>query len=248
MDLLKRVAGLNRGGTVAAEMEKVEAVDDTTLKVTLNQTDWRFFFKSLTFRYDLGDYYTIFAPQHIWKDVPEDQLTSFMAFDDAKGWPVTTGAYGVGDATEPTPTTTCDPTWWAVETGLVEKVPAPWRILQLPFTNDTTAAQLLINKEIDHPLDLRPLVVGNILNQAEHLTTYTGRKPPYGYLDWWPISVQFCTKKPPFDNPKVRWAAAYAINQQAVVDIGWGGAGTVANSPFPNYPKLLTNIWTASRT
>jgi ABC-type transport system substrate-binding protein len=28
------------------------------------------------------------------------------------------------------------------------------------------------------------------------------------------------------------------LNQQAVVDIGWGGAGLVANSPFPGFPAL----------
>ncbi len=50
--------------------------------------------------------------------------------------------------------------------------------------------------------------------------------------------MQFCTAKPPFDNPKVRWAIAYAINQQQVVDVGWGGIGTVANSPFPHFKKL----------
>jgi peptide/nickel transport system substrate-binding protein len=238
MDLHKRVAGLNRGGNVATEMESVEAVDDTNLKIKLNQTDWRWFNKSMSARYDLGDYYTNFA-QHIWKDVPEDELTTFNFFDLAKGWPITTAAYGVAEATETNTKYDLRPSWWAVETGLVEKEPDVWRILQLPFTNDTTAAQLLINKEIDHPLDLRPLVVGNILNQAEHLTTYTGRKPPYGYLDWWPISVQVCTQKPPFDNPKVRWAVAYAIDQQKVLDIAWFGAGTVANSPFPNYPRLV---------
>jgi ABC-type transport system substrate-binding protein len=78
----------------------------------------------------------------------------------------------------------------------------------------------------------------SLLAQAgDHIITWD-KKPPYGYTDWWPISVQFCTQKPPFDNPKVRWAVAYALNQQAVVDVGWGGAGTVANSPFPHFKKL----------
>lgn len=238
MELLKRVPGLNRGGTYATELEKAEAVDDTTLKVTLNQTDWRFFFKSLSARYDLGDYVTNFAPQ-VWKDVPEADLAAFKFFDLAKGWPITTSAYGVVEATETNTKYDLRPSWWAVETGLVKEEPAPWRILQLPFTNDTTAAQLLINKEIDHPLDLRPLVVANIIAQADHLTTYAGRKPPYGYLDWWPISVQICTQKKPFDDKRVRWAVAYALDQAAVVTLAWFGAGSVANSPFPNYPKLV---------
>jgi hypothetical protein len=65
MERLKRVEGLNRSGTYKAELEAVEAVDDTTLKVTLNQTDWRFFFKSLTFRFDLGDYTAFHAEPYL---------------------------------------------------------------------------------------------------------------------------------------------------------------------------------------
>jgi peptide/nickel transport system substrate-binding protein len=238
METLKRVPGLNRGGVYVAELEKAEAVDDTTLKVTLNQSDYRFFFKSLTFRYDLGDY-TAFIPQHIWKDVPDEEMASFMWWDVEKGYPVTTSAYGQGVANEQYTNYDLRPTWWAVETGLVADYPAPWRIQQQAFTNDTNAAQLLINKEIDHPLDLRPLVVASTVVQADHLTTWTGRKPPFGYVDWWPISVQFCTQKEPFDNPKVRWAVAYALDQAKVVEVGWGGAGTVTNGPYPHYPKLV---------
>lgn len=237
MERLKRVDGLNRAGTYKAELEAVEAVDDTTLKVTLNQTDWRFFFKSLTFRFDLGDY-TAFMPNHIWKDIPDEEIVNHMWFDKDKQWPITTAAYGVSEANEQYTNYDLWPSWWAVETGFVAEEPAPWRIQQQPFTNDTLAAQLLINKEIDHPLDLRPFVVASTLAQADHLDTWTGRKPPYGYVDWWPISVQFCTEKAPWDNPKVRWAVAYALNQQQLVDVAWGGAGKVAYSPFPEYPKL----------
>jgi ABC-type transport system substrate-binding protein len=213
-------------------------VDDVTLKVTLNQTDWRFFFTALTFRFDLGDY-TAVQPKHYWEGVADEALIEDRFYDMAKGWPISTSAYGVGESNEQYTNYDLRPSWWAVESGFVEKEPDAWRIQQQPFTNDTLAAQLLINKEIDHPLDLRPFVVASTLAQADHLDTWTGRKPPYGYVDWWPISVQFCTQKPPWDNPKVRWAVAYALNQQAVVDIGWSGAGTVANAPFPAYPKLV---------
>ncbi len=43
METLKRVEGANRSGTYKAELVKAEALDDVTLKVTLNQPDWRFF-------------------------------------------------------------------------------------------------------------------------------------------------------------------------------------------------------------
>jgi hypothetical protein len=63
--------------------------------------------------------------------------------------------------------------------------------LQQPFQNDTVAAQMLINDEIDQPLDMRPLVVASLLAQSDHVETWTGKKPPFGYTDWWPISVYF---------------------------------------------------------
>ena len=68
METLKRVDGLNRAGTYKAELEKAEAVDDVTLKVTLKQPDWRFFFKSLTFRFDLGDDTAIQPEPHLQSD------------------------------------------------------------------------------------------------------------------------------------------------------------------------------------
>jgi peptide/nickel transport system substrate-binding protein len=237
METLKRVDGLNRAGIYKAELESVEAVDDTTLKIKLNQTDWRFFFKSLTFRFDLGDD-TAILPSHIFQEVPDAELATLKFFDKDKQWPISTSAYGVSESTEQVTNYDLRPTWWAVETGFLDKYPDVWRLSQTLFTNDTTAAQLLINKEIDQSLDLRPLVCASALTQADHLSTWTGTKPPYGYTDWWPISIWFTTVKKPWDNPKVRWAVAYAINQQALVDIAWAGAGQVAFAPFPHFKKL----------
>lgn len=235
---LLRVDGLNRQGNTRDTIEKVEAVDDTTLKLTFKKTDWRFYFTSLTYRFDLGDY-NFFYPQHIWKDVADADLINFKWYDKEKKWPITTSAFGVGESNDQYTNYDLHPTWWAVETGFVDKYPDVWRVQEQPFSNDTIAAQLLINKEIDHPLDLRPYVVASTLAQADHLDTWTGRKPPYGYVDWWPISVQMQCTKYPTDNVKVRWAVAYALDQQKIVDIGWSGAGTVANAPFPAYPKLV---------
>jgi ABC-type transport system substrate-binding protein len=89
METLKAVDGLNRAGTYKKELEKAEAVDDVTLKVTLNQSDWRFFFKSLNFRYDLGDD-TAIQPKHIWESVPTADIATAIIFDAAKGTPVST--------------------------------------------------------------------------------------------------------------------------------------------------------------
>jgi peptide/nickel transport system substrate-binding protein len=238
MNLLKSVKGLNRAGTYQTELKSAEAVDDLTLKVTLTQPDFRLFFKSLTFRFDLGDDTAIQA-EHIWKDVKAEEIPNTKIYDKAKGWPVSTGPYGVGDSNDQLTNFDLRPTWWAVETGLVDKYPDVVRFQNGVFTNDTVAAQKLINNEIDAPLDMRPLVIASLLAQAgDHITSWSGNKPPYGYTDWWPISIQFCTAKKPWDDKRLRWAVSYAIDRANLVATAWGGAGRVANSPFPEFKKL----------
>ena len=237
MERLKRVDGLNRSTTYKKEMESVEAVDDLTLKLTLNQVDWRFFTKSLTFRFDLGDD-TAILPDHIYSKIDDKEFVNFKNWEASGQWPVSTAAYGCSQATDQFTYFDLRPTWWALESGFVEKEPDVWRLLQHPFQNDTLGAQQLINNEVDQTLDLRPLVVASLLAQSDHVITWTGSKPPFGYTDWWPISVWFNCAKAPTNDPKVRWAISYAINRQQLVDTGWGGAGKVSSTPYAEFAKL----------
>jgi peptide/nickel transport system substrate-binding protein len=238
MMLLKNNPGLARGGTYVNELDKAEKIDDVTVKVTLNQTDWRFFFKSLTFRFDLGDD-TAIQPMAVYKDVAPADLATYKVFDVAKGWPISTGPYGVSESTDQVTWYDIRPTWWAADTGFVDKYPDVWRLEMTTYGGDTQAAQMLINKDIDQSLDLRPMTCAATLAQgADHLSTWTGVKMPYGYMDWWPISIWFTCVTKPWDNPDVRWAVAYAIDQQKVVDVAWGGAGLPSNKPFPGFAKL----------
>ena len=63
-------------------------------------------------------------------------------------------------------------------------------------------------------------------------------KPPYGYLDWWPITLGFNHLEEPWNNVNVRRAVSYAINQQQLVDFGYQGAGEPAKLPFPDFIPL----------
>ncbi len=44
--------------------------------------------------------------------------------------------------------------------------------------------------------------------------------------------------KEPTNDPNVRKAIAYAVNRQQMVDVGWGGAGKISLTPFPEFAKL----------
>jgi peptide/nickel transport system substrate-binding protein len=237
----KRIEGLNNSGEVKAVVDSTEIVDDYTIKIKFVAPDWRYFFKVYNFRFDRGDD-GIVVPEHIFSTITDDKMLEFRDFDVAKGWPVTTGAYGVSKTEEQYNQFDLRPSWWAVKSGFVQKEPDVWRVLNVPFSSDTLAAQQIINDEVDCSLDMRPLTIASLLAQTEHVSTWAGKKPPFGYVDWWPISVQFCTQKPPFDNPKVRWAVAHALDRQQIVDVAWGGAGKIGYTPFPEYPKLMEYV------
>lgn len=238
MNMLAANPGFRGGGTYSIELEEAVAVDDLNLKVTLKQHDFRLFFKSLTFRFDLGDD-TVVQPMHYFKDVDPAELDAYPVYDLEKGWPISTGPYGVGSSTDQICNFDLRPTWWAVETGFVEKYPDVVRLQNTAFTNDTVAGQQMINNECDQPMDMRPMVIASVLAQGgDHLTSWTGNQMPYGYMDWWPTSVWFCTEKPPVNDARVRWAVSYAINREQLIQVAYGGAGQPANSPFPGFKRL----------
>lgn len=236
-----RVDGLNNSGEVKKVVDSTEVVDDHTIKIKLNQPDWRLFFKVYTFRFDRGRD-GIIVPEHIYKEISDEELINYRDYDVEKGLPVTTGAYGVSNSEEQYNQFDLRPEWWALKTGFVEEEPDVWRVLNVPYTSDTLAAQQIINDEIDACMDMRPLTIASLLLQTDHVSTWTGAEPPFGYVDWWPISIQFCCQKPPFDDPKVRWAVAHAIDRQQIVDFAWGGAGKLSYHIFPEYPKLMPYI------
>ena len=242
MSMLKRkVAGVRLYGDYPAEVDTLTASDDNTLVIALNQPDYRFFMKNLTFRFDNGTD-TDILPAHIFSSVADADLPKFTFWDVTKQWPVTTSPYGMSASSDQAVTFDVRPSWWAVDTGLVQAMPDVWRVITTAYQNDTLGVQQIINNDVDVTLDIRPMIMTSLLTQCDHVTTWTGRKPPYGYLDWWPISVYFANNRAPFNDPvngkKIRWAVAHAINHQQVVDVGWVGAGVPTSYIYPQFKHL----------
>ncbi|KQL49994.1 hypothetical protein AN963_10040 [Brevibacillus choshinensis] len=95
------------------------------------------------------------------------------------------------------------------------------------ISDPTVRMTALETGEIDLALDVLPKDV-KYLEGKNNLVV--AKKPS---LSWG--MLQFGMKKPPFDNPKIREAVAYAINKQEIVDVATWGLGEVAPSPvFPN--------------
>ena len=235
--LIAKAPDLRDSSAVAKFVKEAVVVDDHTVKLTFNEPNWRFFFTYFTFRFDRGVY---MVPKHIYETV-EGDYREFMFQDFEKGWPVVTGPYQI----------TRDETqhkyfdlryeWWADKIGLM-RMPRVERIIMLPFSEHTLAAELIINNELDQGPEFPPTTIRSIIESAPHCITHTGREKPYGYVDWWPLSLMFNTLEKPYDDARVRWAMALAIDQQQLVDIGQIGAGQVTSVPYPFYPPLMKYI------
>jgi peptide/nickel transport system substrate-binding protein len=113
------------------------------------------------------------------------------------------------------------------------------RVVRLPAPAEQQQAQAFITNEIDAGSTIQPTTFATIFANNENITTHAGRESPYGYLDWWPISMYVNTTVPPFDNRDVRWALSYFIDRQQVVDVAWSGANTISRLPMPPYPPLM---------
>ncbi len=71
------------------------------------------------------------------------------------------------------------------------------------------------------------------------ITTHTGQKPPYGYVDWWPLSLYVNNEVAPFDDKDVRWALSHYIDRNQIVQVAFLGASQVSALPMPPYKPLL---------
>src|SRR5690606_5475893 len=85
------------------------------------------------------------VPQHIWEG--QDAKT-FSNLDIEQGWPVGTGPYRLVRTGEDSVVFDRRDSWWAVDAGLVERLPAPERIVYVPATVEAMP-QLYISNSLD---------------------------------------------------------------------------------------------------
>ncbi len=245
LNTLKQLKETVRWGKDVADSMKVAAkVDDYTVKVTMERPDPRFFY-FLSYKYDIGVY---IVPEHIFQG---KDWTTFKAFDPAKGLPVTTSAWRVVAGSPEQKVFDRAASWWGTSAGQpysaggigkYAKLPEVERMIYLPSAGDQTqTAQALIKNDVDYAAMTTPRTIKETLNQNAKLTTHTGKAAPYGYVDWWPVSLAFNTsgKYGPYDNPDVRWAVSYYLDRKELSQKGYDGAASLNPLTMPQYPPLV---------
>ncbi len=231
------------GVDVANVLDVAEKTGTHTVVVKLSRPDPRFFY-FMAYKFDIGIY---IVPEHVYNG---KDWTTFGAYDPAGGLPVTTSPWRVVSGTPEQKIIDRRSSWWGTSAGKpyseggigsYAKLPEVERIVYLPGTdNQTLTAQALIKNDVDYGAMTTPRVIKETLAQNAKLITHTGRESPFGYVDWWPVSLAFNTsgKYGPYDSKDVRWAISYFLDREELRQKAYDGAAAFNPLTMPGYPPL----------
>jgi peptide/nickel transport system substrate-binding protein len=211
-------------------VQEVAAVDDQTVVITFKIPAPRFKFEVLTLKFDTG---VPIVPAHVLGK-QADVNASPGGLDMPHSGPYSLVQW---DTNQKIYDLRAD--WWAIKAGRA-LLPDVRRVtlINTGAQEINILAQRVVNNEFDSSTTMPAAVIGNILAQNAKITSYTGKQPPYGNLDWWPVSLWMNTQLVPYSDVRVRRAISLAIDRDALDDVLYAGAKVTTIYPFPLYPGL----------
>lgn len=231
INMLKANPELRYANNMIEWVQDIVAVNDYEVKFTLTKPGPSF----------LTDYFCnrvwdalVIAPEHIWSKV-ENPVT-FNNFDLEAGLPVGTGPYKLVRSTETEQVYDRCESWWGAEIGF-DDMPAPERVIWISCASEEVRAAMITNNELDGAWTLSRSTFEAAQAKNSAIISWTNELP-YAYLDAVPSILQFNNDVFPTNDPEIKWAMAYAVNQQEIVDIAAEGMSTPAKTMYPTYPAL----------
>lgn len=209
-------------------LKEAVAEDELTVRFVLNKANPRWWATTLTSNHGVAEQ---ILPKHIWEG---QDITTFSFYDPQKGWPIATGPFKLVSTSPEQKIFDRRDDWWAAKTGF-KQLPEVERVIYIPIRDESQAAQMLITGEIDMSKILAVPTIQSAIAQNPKIFTFSGQKPPYGYLDWCPIDLNFNCDVEPWNNPKLRWAVNYALDREKLVALAEAGAGVTALHQFTPY-------------
>ena len=202
--------------------------DDLNVVIDLNKPFARFMYPLV-----VGwEYHFAVVPAHVWKG--QDPKT-FANFDLAKGWPLFTGPYRLVSVSGTQVIMDRLEKWWAVKSGFQKQMPAPERIVVIPFGNDTAMAEKYITNQIDYG---GPLLIGTYLSAVQKnpkLIPWFKDGKVRGAPDGCLYDLILNNDMPLFKDKNVRLALNYATDRQKLVDLAYLGSTHPVVAPFSSY-------------
>ncbi len=213
-------------------LDKIEKVDDYTIKYTLKKPNVRFSAERISG--GVGLFPDIFVPKHIWEKV-EDPST-FKNFDIAKGLPMGTGAYIIAKVTTNELIMVRNDNWWGAKTGLA-KLPEPKKVVYRYVGTEEVRTQTAIDNGFDSMEDITVGALEAILAQNNKWEAWFKAKP-YAVPDPCARIIAINSAKKPWDDKDMRKVLSMAMDRQQIVDIAYEGSTTLAALYWPNYLSM----------
>lgn len=228
--LLENAPSLMFSAALQQWLDRVEQVDDLTVRFYLKQPNPRF---QLDY-WAIKIYNSVYVvPKHIWQD--KDPLT-FKNHDPARGWPVFTGPYRLKHFTETEFVYTRDDNWWGAEAGW-KPLPEPETLVWVWYGPEETRAAATADDELDSLCDIS-LGAFQALGYRKPNVFAWFDHPPYAWVDPCARTLEFNHTRPPWDDKEMRWAVNYALDRDMIVAVAYEGTTIPARHFFPAYPSL----------
>jgi peptide/nickel transport system substrate-binding protein len=169
------------------------------------------------------------VPEHIWKDVSEDELKTYANETDVVG----SGPFRLvsGRAAGSLYKFEVNPDYWGGRPNIDE-------IIYRVFNAEDPAVQALLKGEVDFVDGITPLQV-KALQGKDGITAILGNSPSFDEIAFNVGSVNVQTGKPMGDpnpalmDPKFRYALQFAIDRDAIAERVYQGGGEPASTIIP---------------
>jgi peptide/nickel transport system substrate-binding protein len=220
-------------GSYLNSVEKITAPDDTTVVMTLSQPNAVLPLLPMPI-----------LPEHVWKDVSEDDVKTYSNEPESEDQPVVgSGPFKLieGKAGGSTYRFVRNDDYWGGTPKMAE-------VDMQVYRSEDTQIQALKAGEIDFAEGIGALQVKALQGQAG-ITAIEGDSPGFDEIAFNTGSVDLKTGKPMGDpnpavlDPKFRFALNFAIDRQKIVDKAYQGAGLPAENIIP--PAYTTYRWEA---
>jgi peptide/nickel transport system substrate-binding protein len=219
-----------RAANIVANVASAEAINETTVEITLNAPNPRFVDTDLSMYIYTSNFIPL--PQHVFEG---EDFNTFAFFDPEQGWPMGTGPYTLDSIGPDRSVLVRNEEWWAAETGFAE-LPAPRQVIfSLQGPEDSLISELASN-DVDWAghYGLTPAGAQTALDQNPALQTFQT-------LDPCPWSLTVNTQAAPWDDPEMRWALNYAIDKAQFSSLfNQPDDPTPARTTFPEFDALAS--------
>ena len=212
-------------------VKDVTVIDDFHFTINLNKPNPRFFYFYFV---ENSEIQIAILPKHIWEN---EDWTTFLNYDPAKGLPMGTGPFKLVEATAQGQFFDRDDNWWGAKTGF-SKPSKVTRQAFIPLGAGDAAFARMINNEHDVDFTVQPgvFVAGKARNPD--LKSWNAEGPSWGAPDACLYTLGLNTRWGPMADVHVRRAVQAAIDRQKMVDLAYEGGTVPLVLPFSTFGGL----------